>query len=178
MAKTNINSLQVSDIVSIETIMTVAKMVRKKAAQIAKANRAPLAPGRSSNNKYSASNIGITTPRTTRAQIEIGLTLSEVAMAYEHGSGVHAGKGKYPILPKRKKMLHFKWEVADANPDKFMFDRYGNVMLPKVSHPGVAAKPFLAPAKRATRKERNKIISREAGKNIRTIIRGMARVVK
>lgn len=75
------------------------------------------------------------------------------ARAWEFGSGIHARRGpkhKYPILPKRAKVLAFKWDVADANPENFKFLPDGRVMLGSVQHPGIEAanggKGYIAPA--------------------------------
>src|SRR5690242_1679037 len=75
------------------------------------------------------------------------------ARAWEFGSGIHARRGvkkKYPIRPKNRKFLAFKWEVADANPENFKFLPDGRVMLGSVQHPGIQAanggKGYIAPA--------------------------------
>lgn len=64
------------------------------------------------------------------------------ARAWEYGSGIHARRGakkKYPILPKKGKLLAFHWEVADANPERFSFLPDGRVLLASVQHPGIEA---------------------------------------
>lgn len=82
------------------------------------------------------------------------------ARAQEFGSGLHARRGpkvKYPILPKNGKMLAFKWEIADANPERFSFLPDGRVLLPGVMHPGIQAanegQGYIAPAMRELRKK-------------------------
>lgn len=66
------------------------------------------------------------------------------AMAYEFGSGIHSEKGEtYVILPREQKALAFFWDKANASiprlPD-------GRVLLRKVNHPGVAARPYIEPS--------------------------------
>jgi len=161
-------NVKTSDIISVATMLKVAQIVRKKAAEIAKRKRAPLQSNRKTPNVYNPSLIGIKQPQTTQNQILIELTLSEVAYAFEHGSKPH------PILPRNKKALAFHWDKA--NPDLPRLPD-GRVLLHGVNHPGFQAKPFLEPAKRATAQERRKLLEEEAGKNIRTIISGMRRVV-
>lgn len=100
----------------------------------------------------------------------------KTARAYEYGSGVHsrlskkspkqiAPKGKILIKPKNKKVLAFFWEVANANPDQFIFGRDGKVLLPSVKHPGVKAanseKGYLGPAVNEVRKQIRKEIPKE-----------------
>lgn len=68
--------------------------------------------------------------------------LAPDARAQEYGSGLHARRGpkvKYPIRPKTRKMLAFYWEVADRNPEQFVFAPDGRVLLPSVNHPGIEA---------------------------------------
>ena len=80
--------------------------------------------------------------------------------AYEWGSGIHATKGTpetYPIVPKNKTYLAFMWPKVDGDPS---FRRLpdGRVLLKQVSHPGVAARPFLAPTVEDTKVEFRKIL--------------------
>lgn len=96
--------------------------------------------------------------------------------AYEYGSGIHARlartspkqlgvRGKILIKPKNKKVLAFYWEVANANPEQFVFGEDGRVLLPSVKHPGVKAanegKGYLAPAATEVRKQIRKELSKE-----------------
>jgi hypothetical protein len=100
----------------------------------------------------------------------------KTARAYEYGSGVHsrlskkspkqiAPKGKILIKPKGKKVLAFHWEIANTNPDQFIFGEDGKVLLPSVKHPGVQAanggKGYLAPAVNEVRKQIRKEIPKE-----------------
>lgn len=90
------------------------------------------------------------------------------ARAWEFGSGIHARRGpkvKYPILPKTKKFLAFKWDVADANPEKFRFAPDGRVLLTSVKHPGIVAanggQGYIAPAMKELRKRAKIELSKE-----------------
>lgn len=102
--------------------------------------------------------------------------LKPVARAYEYGSGIHSrlakksrkqlsAKGKILIRHRNKKVLAFFWDVADANPDQFIFGRDGKVLLPSVKHPGVKAandgKGYLGPAIREVRKGIRKEIAKD-----------------
>lgn len=99
-----------------------------------------------------------------------------VARAYEYGSGIHSRlsrkspkqlgvKGKIFIRHRLKKVLAFPWEVANANPDKFIIGRDGKVLLPSVKHPGVKAvnegKGYLGPAIKEVRKQVRKEIPKD-----------------
>lgn len=97
------------------------------------------------------------------------------ARAQEYGSGLRARRGpkkKYTIKPKTKKVLAFHWEVANAQPDKFVFAPDGRVILPSVQHPGIQAansgKGYIAPAMRELRKKARA----ELSKDIRDAILG------
>lgn len=110
-------------------------------------------------------------------RIEILSTAKGAASrAYEYGSGVHSRlskkspkqispKGKILIKPKTRKMLAFHWEVANANPENFIFLEDGRVILPSVKHPGVKAanngKGYLAPAFNEVRKQIRKEVPKE-----------------
>jgi|WetSurMetagenome_2_1015567.scaffolds.fasta_scaffold00049_87 hypothetical protein len=74
------------------------------------------------------------------------------ARAWEFGSGEHATKGtpkRYLIKPKEgNKSLSFYWKTKGKW-----------VVLPKVHHPGIAAKPYLAPAMRRNLRRINVLIA-------------------
>lgn len=97
------------------------------------------------------------------------------ARAQEYGSGIHSKRGakvKYPITPRKGKLLAFHWDVADANPERFSFLPDGRVILPSVQHPGIEAansgKGYIAPAVRELRKKARQ----ELDKDIRDAILG------
>jgi len=155
-------SLTISDLVPVGVLMGIAKRVRTVAAGIAKSKNVPL---------KSANEIGIPAPKVTQAQTKIELTLSPKLMAYEFGSGIHRKRGtraKYPIRPKSARALSF------AGTHEFEGQQ---IITQLVMHPGVDARPFLEPAKRATRQKNLEDIRRTNLANTRLIIRGMARKV-
>ena len=97
------------------------------------------------------------------------------ARAQEFGSGLHARRGvkkKYPILPKNGRVLAFNWEIANAQPERFVFAPDGRVLLPSVQHPGIEAansgKGYIAPAMNELRKRARA----ELDKEIRDAIMG------
>ncbi len=155
-------ALTTSDIVSIETLMKIAERVREKAISIAKSKNAG-GKGWRGVNKNTVK-IGI--PKVTQAQAQVNITLSKAAAAYEWGSGIHGkNKQKYPITAKNSPTLVFMGTNAWA----------GTLIWwrKEVMHPGVAARPFLEPAKRATRKQNLNDIQKESSGNIRLIVKGM-----
>jgi hypothetical protein len=90
------------------------------------------------------------------------------ARAQEFGSGLHARRGvkrKYPILPKNGRVLAFNWEVANAQPERFVFAPDGRVLLPSVQHPGIEAanngKGYIAPAMNELRKRARAELDKE-----------------
>lgn len=90
------------------------------------------------------------------------------ARAQEFGSGLHARRGvkkKYLITPKTQKVLAFNWEVANANPERFVFAPDGRVLLPSVQHPGIEAansgKGYIAPAMKELRKRAKAELDKE-----------------
>jgi hypothetical protein len=90
------------------------------------------------------------------------------ARAQEFGSGLHARRGvkrKYPILPKNGRVLAFNWEVANAQPERFVFAPDGRVLLPSVQHPGIEAanngKGYIAPAMNKLRKRARAELDKE-----------------
>lgn len=61
------------------------------------------------------------------------------ARAQEYGSGLHKDgrmgtKAKYPIYPKNKKLLAFRWDI---HPDNATYLPDGRILLAKVMHPGI-----------------------------------------
>jgi hypothetical protein len=83
------------------------------------------------------------------------------ANAYEYGSGIRSrrsrkspkqlgSKGYILIKPVNRKVLAFPWQIANDNPEQFIFGRDGDVLLPSVKHPGVKAvnnnKGYISPA--------------------------------
>lgn len=94
----------------------------------------------------------------TKAVASVG-TNKPQAMAKEYGSGIHAESGAktaYTIEPDEKKFLAFEWDDA---PDWLPRLDDGRVLLRKVSHPGVEAKPHFRPGY-----EKGKVPARNAVK--------------
>lgn len=85
-------------------------------------------------------NINVTpvedTPEGKKITVYVPLAEAPEARAYELGSGIHGEFGTtYPINAKNVPNLVFFWQKKD----KWFVG-------PHVDHPGVAAKPYLAPA--------------------------------
>ena len=165
-----------SNIVSAGTLLNIAKRIRTVAAGIARSKNVPLL-----NTNW----IGIRNPRVTQGLAEIELTLPSPnssgkkspkysLAAYEWGSGLHATrkggrtKGYVVIQAKRKPWLVFMGTKKAR----------GKLIRTKaVFHPGVKARPFIAPAKQLTRKQNLEDIRKETNRNIRLQIGLMARKV-
>jgi hypothetical protein len=118
--------------------------------------------------------IGVISTASPIAKDEYG-DVKDVAKAYEYGSGVHSSgargiKKKYKIAPRRAKVLAFPWEVANLNPEQFIFGKDGDVLLPSVQHPGVKAanggKGYLRPAITEVRKQMRSEIPKETRKAV------------
>ena len=152
-----------ADLVPVSVLMTIAKRVRARAAEIAKAKNVPL---------RTANEIGIPAPKVTQSQIQINITISPKLAAFEWGSGIHASKGtpsKYPISVKNAPFLVF--------PGTNDFEGILVNWRKTIAHPGVAARPFLSPAKQQTRQQNLEDIRKANLANMRLIISGMKRVV-
>lgn len=137
-------------------------------------------------NQYLGNKKKIISVKTTREEQgdKIGtktVATGAAARAYEYGSGIHSRrsrkspkqispKGKILIKPKGHKALAFNWEIANVNPDQFIFLDDGRVLLPSVKHPGVKAannnKGYIAPAINEVNKDIRKDISAATRKAI------------
>ncbi len=93
-----------------------------------------------------------------------------VAAAFEYGSGLHGKKGeRYPIEPKNAKVLAFPWSIARNLSPSFTGKSTAGIelsaddkaFLPKVMHPGVAARPFIRPTIQEEREQIKKILGKE-----------------
>lgn len=115
---------------------TLLRSLRARAGQLTQLARS-LAP------KHIAPSIKTTVTEVSEGKVRVRITATAPdARAQEYGSGLHAQKGakaKYPIVPKTGKYLAFRWDVADASPEKFSFLPDGRVILQKVMHPGIEA---------------------------------------
>lgn len=171
-------SIGITDIVPIRVLSNIALRVRRVAAEIAKSKNVP---------DMDARKISIGRPAVTKNQVQINITLNKLHSAYEWGSGVHRKRGtpeKYLIQPKPgggKKYLAFyenargTWDYSRGIPQRHLPD--GRGLFEKVMHPGVEPRPFLEPAKRQTRQENLRELRENATKNLKLIIRGMARKI-
>ena len=109
------------------------------------------------------------TPEGRQIKIEIPLDDAPEARAYEYGSGIHAtrsekspnqrGDGEIDIYAVNYPNLIFYWQKKDR-----MF------VGPHVTHPGVAPKPYLAPAVRKNRNTILGLLSRGLGSLIKSTI--------
>ena len=97
-------------------------------------------------------------PPEQRGDMVVGTVEIEgvTVFAYEFGSGIWSERGpakKYPIVPVNADFLAFNWP---ASLEAAAYDRYGkelvkpapngDVVLPRVMHPGIRSKPFAQPA--------------------------------
>lgn len=161
--------ITITDIVPLSVLYNIAKRVRTAAASIAKSKDVPRTDGNT---------IGIPVGKVTQNQAEVNLTLSEVSAAYEWGSGKYrkssarGAPAKYPIVAKNYPTLQF--HGTNGYPEK---NPGGIIRIESVMHPGVAARPFLKPAKEQTRQENLKELRENATKNIKLIVVGMSRKV-
>lgn len=111
-------------------------------------------------NKISSKSVEVGEGRWSITTTAVGAD----ARAQEYGSGLRVKdnrrkKAKYPI--KGKPFLLFKWDIADASPDKFKFDDKGRVILPQVMHPGIhpyKGEGYIAPAIKEIRKKARKAL--------------------
>jgi len=126
-----------------------------------------------------------TVEKDGRVGLDITATATDpkkpVVRAYEYGSGIHSRvkrrsphqlpDGRILIRPKTSgKLLAFHWEIANANPELFAFDKKGRVLLPEVRHPGVKAanngKGYLSPAIAKVRRKMRKEILLEVRESV------------
>lgn len=152
----------ISDLVPISVLLNIAKRVRVAAADIARSKNVPI---------RTANEIGISAPTVSQNQTSVNLTLGKKLAAFEWGSGIHKTRGtpsKYPIVPKTAGALSFEGTNEFAGQ---------HILTQLVMHPGVSPRPFLEPAKRATRQQNLEDIRKTNLENTRLIIRGMARKV-
>lgn len=153
-------TLTTTDIVSAGTLLKIAERIKKEARSIARTKRA----GKVGKKKGT---IVIGVPKVTQNQVQINISLTSEAAAYEYGSGIHGNnKSKYPITAKNYPTLTFMGTNAWAG--TLIWWRR------EIKHPGVAARPFLEPAKKATRQKNLEDFRKEAGDNIRLIVKGMS----
>jgi len=97
-------------------------------------------------------------------------TGAPMAAAFEYGSGLHGKRGqRYPIEPKNAKVLAFPWSIARNLSPSFTGKSTAGIelsaddkaFLPKVMHPGVAARPFIRPTIQEEKEQIKKILGKE-----------------
>jgi hypothetical protein len=86
-----------------------------------------------------------------RYQIAIDVDLQEAPMAaaFEWGSGLHATRGvamEYDIKAKNAPVLSFLWKYPSPLGRKYIVPEDEQVSFIRISHPGVAPRPYLQPA--------------------------------
>lgn len=165
-------NISVTDLVPVKVLYDIAKRIRAQAVTVARSKGLPPRVHDGKEEGISGRSIGILPAKITSSQIEIGLTLNGVGLAYEYGSGVHKTKksfgapGRYHMPKSAGAVMVFpgtnKW-------------RGETIIAESVMHPGVAPRPFLEPAKRATRSQNLEEIRRTNLENMKLIIKGMAR---
>lgn len=99
-----------------------------------------------------------------KAKIILDLSISPKAGAFEFGSGVHnpTGAGTYRLAAHApNNLLHFFW----IKQNKWM-------KVGAVNHPGVAARPFMAPAIEATKADARAILGSDLRVAISSNING------
>ena len=96
------------------------------------------------------------TAKDSHGEVSIQVTVGEgnkdlggMAKAFEYGSGLHrpGGGSRYIILPKHKRALWFY--LNNPYPNVTLYEKPSGeigITTQKVLHPGVAARPFVAPA--------------------------------
>jgi hypothetical protein len=93
--------------------------------------------------------------------VSIDLGKAPMAAAFEWGSGEHATRGtpgKYPIEPRNASVLAIpraRWSNYRPPPDA------DPVILRHVMHPGVVARPYIAPTLTENKEEFRKIMGQE-----------------
>lgn len=102
------------------------------------------------------------TERTSSITIWLDTDIAPQTAVFEKGAKPH------PIDAKNVPTLRFKGTNAYAG--KW-------IITPHVDHPGMAARPFLQPAKDKHRKQNLEELRESVGRNMRLVIRGMAKKI-
>ena len=153
-------SLQATDIVPHGVLIKIANRIANSARGFARGTGSKRIPKSIKVGNVSA------TQSTASITIWIDTTIAPQAMIFEKGAKPH------PIDAKNAPYLVFN------GTNGFPLENPGGIIQTKhVNHPGMEKRPFLQPAKDKHR-EQNKAELREvAGRNIRLVIRGMARKI-
>lgn len=84
-----------------------------------------------------------------------------MSAAFERGSGEHGpDKQKYRIEPKDVGALAFEWDKTPAGPGEKFIGQAGDgrLLFRFVDHPGIEARPYIAPAIESKSKEMREIL--------------------
>jgi hypothetical protein len=131
-----------------------------------------------SKNISSSFHMGSVNELPDGMMITIGNSAPE-AHAFEHGSGIHGPGGeKYPIVPVNASALAFFGTHGFGNAysayNRSTREGVGEqniVVTQHVSHPGVGAHPFMAPAVEANRAAALELLKQAVGSAVRLTIR-------
>lgn len=146
----------VSDIVPHSVLVGIANRIARSARQFARRTKSSRIP-----KAIKVGNVNAT-QQTVSISIILDTNVAPQAMVFERGARPHG------IDARNVPNLIFEGTNAFAGQ---------LIITPHVNHPGMAARPFLQPAKDST-KERNKQDIREAvGRNLRLVVRGMAKKI-
>lgn len=149
-----------SDLVSNGVILRAVDKIVRSARSIAAQKRAG----------KSARAIKLSVVRETNKTVSVNIILdtniAPEAPAYEYGSGLHGKNPRYiDINATNTRNLIFagtnEWEGQ-------------LIQVPHVNHPGVKARPFLAPAVEKHRPALKEAVRQEVNKNLRIYIKAMA----
>jgi hypothetical protein len=104
--------------------------------------------------------VGTAKATETGGEIRIVFT-APMSAAFERGSGEHGPDGeRYRIEPKDVGALAFEWDKTPAGPGEKFIGQAGDgrLLFRYVDHPGIEARPYIAPAIDAKRDEMKKIL--------------------
>jgi hypothetical protein len=146
----------VSDIVPQAVLVRIANRIARSARQFARRTKSSRIPRAIKVGNVSA------TQQTASISIILDTNIAPQAMIFEKGAKAH------PINARNVPNLIFEGTNAFA----------GQIIkTPHVDHPGMRARPFLQPAKDSTRERNRQDIRDAVGRNLRLVVRGMAKKV-
>ena len=132
-------------------IVQIANMIMESAKSLSSWSR----------NISSSFHLGPVEELSDGMMVTIGNSAPE-AHAFEHGSGIHGpGGSKYPIVARNAPLLAFMGTHGSSG---------HLITVPSVQHPGVGARPFMAPAVEANRAEALELLKQTVGSAVRLTI--------
>lgn len=159
---TNINNN--TELVSVKTLTRIANRIKNAARAIARTERS----GRV-GTKPNSIKIGLPDIRPGSISINILMNTRVVpeAPAFEYGSGVHDPKNPHFITIRARRKPYLVFEGTNE---------YSGMIIrtKQVQHPGVKARPFIAPAIEETRQKNKEDLNKEVSSNIRLLVKKMA----